>query len=341
MAKTKQQTIYDISNKAGVSIATVSRVLNGSDNVSSETKKKVMAVINECKYEPNVYARGLGTGSTKTIGILCADVADLYLANAVSYLERDLRRNGFNTILNCTGYDYEMKVAGMRNMESRRVDAVILVGSQYIESNQSKNHYIIEASKDIPVMLVNGYLKADNIFCNLSDDYNAFYEATETLIRQGSRKILFLSREKSYSTSLKKKGFEDALKENGEEDSAALILQSNGKIEKIKDDIIEFSDSGNDFDSILACDDEMAMAALKYAKERGRQVPSDLMIIGCNNSVLSICCTPELSSIDNKCEMLCINTVTSLMQVLDGRKPSQKTVLSTEYIPRNTTRTDK
>lgn len=340
MAKTKQQTIYDISNKAGVSIATVSRVLNGSDNVSSETKKKVMAVINECKYEPNAYARGLGSGSTKTIGILCADVADLYLANAVSFLERDLRRNGFNTILNCTGYDYDMKVAGMRSMESRLVDAVILVGSQYIESNQSKNQYIIETSKNIPVMLVNGYLKADNIFCNLSDDYSAFYEATETLLNQGSRRILFLYREKSYSTSLKRKGYEDALRKH-EAESTVLTLQSNEKIERIKDDIIEFADSGNQFDAILACDDEMAMAALKYAKEKNRDVPSDLMIIGCNNSVLSICCTPELSSIDNKCEMLCINTVTSLMQVLDGRKPSQKTVLSTEYIPRNTTRTEK
>lgn len=78
-------TIYDISEKAGVSIATVSRVLNGSRKVSPATKEKVLEIIKTCGYEPNAFARGLGTGTMKTIGILCADVADLYLANAVSF----------------------------------------------------------------------------------------------------------------------------------------------------------------------------------------------------------------------------------------------------------------
>ena len=107
--KTKKNTIYDISSKAGVSIATVSRVLNGSDKVSVQTKERVLQVIDECGYEPNAFARGLGTGSMKTIGILCADVADIYLANAVSFLERELRQNGFDTILNCTGHQLEQK----------------------------------------------------------------------------------------------------------------------------------------------------------------------------------------------------------------------------------------
>ena len=88
----KQKTIYDISQVAGVSIATVSRVINNSGNVSEKTKKKVIDVINQMDYAPNIFARGLGTGSTKTIGILCADVADMYLANSVSFLERELRK---------------------------------------------------------------------------------------------------------------------------------------------------------------------------------------------------------------------------------------------------------
>ena len=70
-------TIYDVSEKAGVSIATVSRVLNGSENVSAETRKKVLAVIEACDYTPNAFARGLGLNSMNTIGILCADSSDL------------------------------------------------------------------------------------------------------------------------------------------------------------------------------------------------------------------------------------------------------------------------
>ena len=189
--KEKQHTIYDISKKAGVSIATVSRVLNNSPKVSQKTKERVLEIINESGYEPNAYARGLGSGSMKTIGILCADVADIYLANAVSFLEKNLRQNGFNTILNCTGDDYSTKVQCIKAMEGQRVDAVILAGSQYIESTVSKNKYIIDVSKRIPVMLLNGYLKSDNIYCNLSDDYSAFYDATKELYQKGCRKILF------------------------------------------------------------------------------------------------------------------------------------------------------
>lgn len=336
--KEKQQTIYDISDRAGVSIATVSRVLNGSPKVSSKTKERVMQVIEECGYEPNAFARGLGTGSMKTIGLLCADVADLYLANAVSYLERELRRNGFDTVLNCTGYDYETKVQCMRMMESRRVDAVILVGSQYIENTAKKNQYIIDASRNIPVMLLNGYLKSENIYCNLSDDYSAFYDAASLLTERGCRRILFLYREMTYSGRLKLQGYRDALKAHHLQPEQSLVVQSGGKIERIKETLVEYYREGNLFDSVLACDDELAIGALKFARQQRLSIPEELSVIGCNNSVLSICCCPELSSIDNKCEMLCINTVSSLLRVLEGLDVSQKTVLSAEYVERNTTR---
>ena len=159
MNKKKQITIYDISEEAGVSIATVSRVLNDSPKVSRKTKERVLDIIQASGYEPNAFARGLGTGSMKTIGILCADVADIYLANAVSYLERELRKEGFQTVLNCTGYSYEAKKDGVKRMENQRVDAIILVGSQYIEATERRNQYILDAAKQVPVMLVNGYLK--------------------------------------------------------------------------------------------------------------------------------------------------------------------------------------
>lgn len=336
--KEKQNTIYDISKKAGVSIATVSRVLNDSPKVSRKTRDRVLAVIKESGYEPNAYARGLGSGSMRTIGILCADVADIYLANAVSFLEKNLRQNGFNTILNCTGDDYKTKVRCMKAMEGRRVDAVILAGSQYIESTLSKNQYIIDVSRHIPVMLLNGYIKSDNIYCNLSDDYSAFYDAAMELYEKGCRKILFLYREISYSRNLKYKGYCEALKDCRIESDESLVLRCNGKMEQIKSQLISYYKEGHEFDGVLACDDELAIGAMKFARETGIHIPEELAVIGCNNSVLSICSSPELSSIDNKCELLCINTVSSLMRLLEGQEAVQKTVLSTDYIPRGTTK---
>ena len=88
-------TIYDISEKAGVSIATVSRVLNGGKNVREQTMEKVLAVIQECGYTPNAFARGLGLNTMKTIGFLCADSSDMYTAKAIFYLEQLLRENNY------------------------------------------------------------------------------------------------------------------------------------------------------------------------------------------------------------------------------------------------------
>lgn len=84
--------IYDVSEKAGVSIATVSRVLNNSPHVSKKTKERVLAVIEESGYVPNAFARGLGLNTMRTIGLLCPDPADAYLSQALAYLERLLPR---------------------------------------------------------------------------------------------------------------------------------------------------------------------------------------------------------------------------------------------------------
>ena len=336
--QTKQPTIYDISQKAGVSIATVSRVLNGHSKVSEKTKGKVLDVIRELGYEPNAFARGLGIGSTKTIGILCADVADIYFGNAVSFLERELRKKGFDFILNCTGHNYENKCHCMRMMESRKVDAVILVGSHYIEKKENKNKYIYDTASRIPVMIINGFLEGENIFCTISDDYEAFYDASCRLLEKGCRRILFLYREMTYSRNKKFEGYCDALKKYNIDYDAQLTLLSNHKILTTKNILKNYYNDGHHFDAIIACDDELALGALKFAQEMELRVPEQVSIIGCNNSILSICCQPELSSIDNKCEFLCANTVAMLMRVLNKEEVSQKVVVSTKYVERHTTR---
>lgn len=330
-------TIYDISEKAGVSIATVSRVLNGSSKVSPRTKEKVLGVIEEYGYEPNAFARGLGLGTMKTIGILCADVADIYLANAVSFLERELRQHGFESLLMCTGYEYEDKVNCTKMMESRKVDAIIMVGSHYVEASAKKNEYIVETSERIPVMLLNGFLKGDNIYCNLSDDYTAFYEATKLLAEQGNKQIAFLFREATYSAKQKKLGYVNALKEQGISEDNMLFLQSRNRIQDVKLDLEEFFSGNPDTDAIIACDDELAVGVLKYLADMKTESSKEVAVVGCNNSVLSICCHPELTSVDNMCEILCVNTTEMLMRILDGRRVPNKTMVSCRIVERATT----
>ena len=109
-------TIYDISEKAGVSIATVSRVLNGSNNVSEKTKKKVLDVINQYEYTPNAFARGLGLNTMKTIGIMCADSSDPYLAKAIYYIDQKVHGTCF----------------GIQIITGTAQDAVVTVGPKLL-----------------------------------------------------------------------------------------------------------------------------------------------------------------------------------------------------------------
>ena len=107
-----------------MSIATVSRVLNGSDKVSETTRQKVLEVMEQNGYTPNAFARGLGLNTMRTVGILCADSSDIYLARVIYLLERELWKNSYASMLCCTGYNQEEKEKYLQLLMSRNVDAL-------------------------------------------------------------------------------------------------------------------------------------------------------------------------------------------------------------------------
>jgi len=333
--------IYDISNKTGVSIATVSRVINGSSNVSEKTRAKVLAAIEELGYTPNVFARGLGLNTMKTIGIMCADCSDPYLARAVYYIEQELRKNNYDSLLSCTGYDHDDKEKCMTMLLSKRVDAVVLVGSNYIESSEELNRYILKAAETIPVMLVNGELNAPNVYSTLCDDTTAIYEVTRSFIKNGKKNLVYLYNSLSYSGTRKLNGFRNALKDSGipiQENHICLIDSHGITVQEAKDAITSLARKGIEFDGVITSDDILAVGVLKYAKDAGISIPDDIFVAGYNNFDISECCEPELTSVDNKLESLCRHCVSTLMSVFaDDKTVPKKTVFSAEIIERKTT----
>ena len=206
--------IYDISHQSGVSIATVSRVINNSGYVSEKTRAKVMKVIEENNYSPNAFARGMANSTMSTIGILCSDAGDLYQAQCIHFLEPLVKKEQFAAILSCTGYDETHQEKDLQMLLDRNVDAIILIGSHFISQDPKKNEYIVQAAKRIPVCLLNGYLDAENVFCILHDDQEAEYKLTELVLEGGAESPIFLYRNDSPSTRKKKKGCMDACKEH-------------------------------------------------------------------------------------------------------------------------------
>lgn len=331
--------IYDVARLAGVSIATVSRVVNDSPRVSEKTKEKVLKVMEENNYTPNVFARGLGLGSMKSVGIVCPDVADPYMAKAVSYVEKNLRGYGYDCILYCSGYYEEDKQQAIQMILKKHIDALILVGSNYVDENPDKVDYILNAAEQLPIFIINGYTEGDNIYCVLTDDFQAVYDVTEELIFEGRRQILFLTTADSYSAGRKQAGYEAALRSHGIEVNEKLILKSEKSIHKslaITRDLL-LRQRNLDFDSVIATEDMLAVGALKYAKARGLKVPSEINVIGYNNSELASSCEPELTSVDNRVEILCKTAIDSLMTVLSGKSIQHKQTVKSHLVRRSST----
>lgn len=334
-------TIYDISEKAGVSIATVSRVLNGSSSVSDKTRKKVLDVINQYEYTPNAFARGLGLNTMKTIGIMTADSSDLYLAKAIYHIEQKLRANGYDSILCCTGYDLGNKKDSLNLLITKKVDGVVLVGSNFIYERDADNSYIVEAAAQVPMMLLNAALDAPNVYSIVSDDFNSMYNAAVRMIESGVEDIVYFYNSTSYSAKKKLAGYRAAMEERGLLKNAGLLQFYQGSHEDIPamtEHLKKLHAKGIRFHGVIASDDTLAMSAVKYAREMHLKIPEDLSVIGYNNSLLVNCCEPELTSIDNKLETLCQHLITTLMGVLGGNEMPKKTVFSGELICRGTTR---
>jgi LacI family transcriptional regulator/LacI family asc operon transcriptional repressor len=332
-------TIYDVSKKAGVSIATVSRVLNGSDNVSAQTRKKVLDVMKACDYTPNAFARGLGLNTMNSIGILCADSSDIYLANAVYHIEQELREKNYNCILCCTGYKLSDKKKYLGLLVSKKVDAVILVGSNFIADIDSDNDYIREAAGEIPVFLLNADFDCENVYCSLCDDFKSTLQATAYVIDTGVKDILYLYNSKSYSALRKLSGYQSALTQKGIPIRTEYMQFFHGDHSNLPAiaDFLSDLDPDMKFGAIVAADDNLAIGAVKYARKKGLSIPNDLSIVGYNNSLLSTCCEPELTSVDNRLKTLCHHIVNTLIGILSGKEMPQKVIFSGELVKRGTT----
>lgn len=333
-------TIYDISKKAGVSIATVSRVLNGSDKVRPATRKKVMDIIEQYDYTPNAFARGMGLHSLRTIGILCADCSDMFLAKAVYYLEQELQANGYESLLCCTGYNLDIKKNYLNLILSKKVDAVILVGSNFIGTTEEENQYIKDVSAQVPIMLLNASFDYPNVYSTLCDDYTTMFEATISMLDAGICDIFYLYNANSYSSIKKLNGFKDAMASRRIPDYKQLIHYYKGdpqQLDAIADFVGQAAKTSPAFHGAIGADDSLAIGIVKHAQKAGLSIPKDLSVIGYNNSMLTACTTPELTSVDNRLETQTHQLVQTLLGVLSGTEMPKKSVFSGRLIKRGTT----
>lgn len=325
-------TIYDIANQAGVSIATVSRVLNGSPNVSAKTKQKVLDVMDSLGYTPNIFARGLGLNSIKMIGVLCTDVADIFYARAVSFIENALKQNGFDALLCCTGDDIEQKKKYLDLLLTKRVDAIILVGSPFKEKND--NSHIAKVAAEVPVIVINGVIDMDNTYCISCDEEAAMYNNVCTLFSKGRKHILYLYDVDTYSGIQKLEGYKRAYKDYSFKLNPDYMIKVNHDMFDIIENVTKALQNFPAISGVLASEDFLAIGAMKAIRKYGYHIPQDLPVIGFNNSLLCECASPTLSSVDNGVDLLCATAIKVLIDVFAGKNVANKIMISSTLIER-------
>lgn len=307
--------IYDIAERCGVSIATVSRVLNDSPHVRPQTREKILAVMQEEGYSPNAFARGLGAGSTGMVGLLCTDLCDPFYAEAISYLETRLQENGLAVLLRCCNTTPDGMRCALEDLSKHQVSAILLVGAVDTQLNSATLSAIAQKT---PLILVNSHLDAPGIYSVTADEREAIRSVIGQLMLRQRKRILFLYDRMTDSTREKLAGYEAGYAAASLSMDPQLTVRVASNLEDINTCIKQLLVRRVSFDAVIGAEDLFALGTQKALQRIGLSMP----LIGFNNSLLARCATPTLSSIDNNIQALCDAATELLADLLQQKQPA-------------------
>jgi LacI family transcriptional regulator, galactose operon repressor len=287
-------TIYEVSELAGVSLATVSRVMNKNARVSEKTRDKVLAAMKELGYRPNSIARSLASNRSDSVGILVSELRGLFYSQMMSGIEDVLRASEKHVII-AAGHSKEAEEKdAIEFLISRRCDALIL----HVES--VSDEYLIElCSGSIPVVLINRHIPELADRCISLDNELGGYMAAEALLKKGHRDIAYISGPLwKVDASERFKGHRRALKKYGVEYKEQLFFEGDF-IETSGEQGLSYLLGQNiPFTGLACANDSMASGAMTMAREKKLQLPEQLSIVGFDNIIFAAHLYPKLSTIN-------------------------------------------
>lgn len=290
-------TIYDISRLAGVSITTVSRVLNGNTNVNQETREKVESVIKEHHYIPKQAARNFVQRELFAVGLLTDDIRHAYMSEMTYTVNQELEKWKLNTIL-CNMADVEGSfISQVDNLIEKRVNGVVLMGSVF---EQSICKIAIERRySGIPFVAVNANFALPNVREVMQNQRQGTRDAVRFLYEKGMRRIGWIFSNKSPSDRRKYAGFLEGMQECRLE--ARYLWETEAKsLEEGKAATAALLDRFPDVEAVIYSSDILAVGGVHTLHERGIRIPEQISVIGFNNSNMAKECWPPLTSIDNQ-----------------------------------------
>ncbi len=286
-------TIYDVAREANVSMATVSRVVNGNPNVKPATRQKVLEAIERLGYRPNAVARGLASKKTTTVGVIIPDISSVFFAELARGIEDIATMYKYNIILSNSDQNKNKELHLINTMLGKQVDGIVYMGGDITE-----DHIKEFQSAPVPVVLA-ATVDKTNTIPSVNIDYEAAAtEAVEKLINDGNEVISIVSGPLETDINNQKlNGYKQALQSAGLVVDEELIYTGDYTYQSGLDSVEQFLTSKTKPSAIFVASDEMALGVIHGIQDRGLTVPGDIAVVGFDNTRLATMVRPTLTTI--------------------------------------------
>jgi LacI family transcriptional regulator len=285
--------IKDVAKKAGVSITTVSHVINQTRYVSDELTQKVHHAMMELNFQPNILARSLRIGRTKTIGLVIPDISNPFFAEISRKIEDKGFELGYNVILCNTDEDLIKEQRYINVLIAKQVDGIIFFSTGGSSGISSYLH-----DSELPLVVADRETEGFDTDVVLVDNQKGGYEATNYLISLNHRRIACISGPSLISPSAHRvEGYKKALQDANLPFDETLLRMGNFRFDGGEKEMRELLNLSNPPTAVFICNDMMALGAILEIKLQGKDVPGDFSIIGFDNSPLSKYVHPPLTTI--------------------------------------------
>ncbi len=328
--------INDVAKEAGVSITTVSRYLNNSYPVNVNTKKVIQDAIDKLNYKPNAIARGLVRKKTNTVGVIVPYITNIFFPEVVRGISDQCNAKGYDIILiNSNSDGFEEKKA-VENFLARQVDGIVIIAPKIEKLPAS---FYRKLNKTLPLVLVNKYFNDKDIVFIYNDEKEGAFKATEYLLDLGHKNILFVSGSKnSYSSEVKIKGFNKALKDRGllqNKNSEGNILISNYTSEDAFSLIKSNMELVKRHSAIFCANDLMAIGVIKALRSEGYEVPRDFSVMGFDDISISALYEPGISTVSQNITSLGKISGDAIIKLISKEEVVKNQVMNTGLIIRD------
>lgn len=284
--------IKDVAERAGVSITTVSHVINETRYVSDDLRARVYSAMEALNYRPNTLARSLRSGRTRTIGLVIPDISNLFFAEISRKIEDKGFEYGYSVILCNTDDDREKEKSYIDVLMEKQVDGII-----FISAGAAKESIFKPMEVNIPIVVADRDIPNSTSDVVLIDNHKGGYDATRYLISLNHKRIACISGPSPATPSaLRVEGYKRALEEAGIPIDETLIRPGNFRYESGETCMRELLKNPDPPTAVFVCNDMMALGAIRAIQVSGKRIPEHISLVGFDNIPLSRTIYPALTT---------------------------------------------